>query len=118
MNVNYESDENLGLISYSAKKEIEAVCSWYRNWRGDERKEFCHTVAKLIAPQVDDIMSVLGNIKIENTWSAPNIFSCQMKLLRDWWRLWDSVERKFFEVQLGTHLDEDDLIELRKSLTV
>ena len=41
-----------------------------------------------------------------------------MKLLRDWWRVWQSEERKFFEIQLGTNVDEVDLIELRKSLTV
>ena len=63
--LNYENDENIGIISYSAKKEIEAICSWYINWRKDERKEFIHQVAKLVNPQVDDLLSVLDTIKIE-----------------------------------------------------
>lgn len=66
MNVlSYESDESIGIISYSAKKEIEAVCSWYRSWRSDERKEFVRQVAKLVNPGIDDLLSGLDNIKIE-----------------------------------------------------
>ena len=40
-----------------------------------------------------------------------------MKLLRDWWRVWDQEERKFFEGQLGSNLEESDLVELRQNLT-
>ena len=40
MNVSDSSDltDDLEIISYNAKKEIEAVCSWYKNWERDERE--------------------------------------------------------------------------------
>merc|ERR1712130_658883 len=105
-------------VSYSAQKEIEAILSWYRNWREEERSEFVRTVSTLIQPQIDHILQVFDNIKIEKTWSAPNIFSCQMKLLRDWWRVWAGEEKKFFQLQLSANLTGSDLAELKKILNM
>jgi hypothetical protein len=118
MNVSAEYVSNdCEYVSYSAQKEIEAILSWYRNWREEERSEFVRTVSTLIQPQIDHILQVFDNIKIEKTWSAPNIFSCQMKLLRDWWRVWAEEEKKFFQLQLSANLTGSDLAELKKSLT-
>ena len=32
-----------------------------------------------------------------SNWSAPNVFACQMKLVCDWFRLWDAEERNMFQ---------------------
>ena len=65
MNVSNCDDSGCEYISYSAKKEIEAVCSWYHHWKREERTQFVLQVAKLVNPNVDDLLSILGNIKIE-----------------------------------------------------
>lgn len=93
-------------ISYTARKEMEAIVSWYQGWKENERLHFLKTLKTLVQPSIDDLLGVMGDCKIENNWSAPNVFACQMKLLCDWFRMWDAEERSVFQIKLRKILDE------------
>jgi len=92
-------------ISYNSQKEMEAITSWYSGWKDTEKHLFIQTLQQLVNPSIDDLTGDMVGCKIQRDWSAPNIFTCQMKLLRDWFRLWDLDEKKAFECRLRKLLD-------------
>lgn len=109
-------------ISYNARKEMEAILSWYAGWKENEKQNFLKTLKTLIQPSIDDLLGVMETCKIEkydlffilhlrvkikfSNWSAPNVFACQMKLVCDWFRLWDAEERNMFQFKLKNILDQ------------
>ncbi|CAG5105341.1 Oidioi.mRNA.OKI2018_I69.chr1.g2043.t1.cds [Oikopleura dioica] len=97
-------------------QQIDSICSWYGSWTENERRRFLEGLAKLIRPSLDDIMNSLGGIKMTNEWSAPDVFTCQMKLLRDWWNLWDQNERQVFEEHLNELLTDEDKLYFRNCI--
>jgi len=97
---------NEDYISYNARKEMEAILSWYAGWKDNEKLNFLKTLKTLIQPSIDDLLGVMETCKIENNWSAPNVFACQMKLVCDWFRLWDAEERNMFQFKLKNILGQ------------
>ena len=53
------------IIGYNAQKEMEAIISWYRGWKENERNTFLQTLKGLIAPQIDDLLGGFGHCKIQ-----------------------------------------------------
>ena len=54
-----------GFIRYNTQKEIEAILSWFQNWKENEKFNFLQNFKNLIRPDITDIMNQVNNIKIE-----------------------------------------------------
>ena len=52
-------------ISYNARKEMEAILSWYAGWKENEKQNFLKTLKTLIQPSIDDLLGVMETCKIE-----------------------------------------------------
>jgi len=107
---------NNNAISVKNIQQINSVCSWYGCWSEEQRKVFIESLPKLLRPNLDDIVNSFGNIKMTNAWSAPDVFTCQMKLLRNWWNLWDCEERQAFEEHLNAILSNENKVYFRNCL--
>ena len=59
----FKMDEDY--ISYNARKEMEAILSWYAGWKENEKQNFLKTLKTLIQPSIDDLLGVMETCKIE-----------------------------------------------------
>ena len=53
------------IIGYNARKEMEAILSWYMSWKEQERTVFLQTLKGLVTPQIDDLLGSFNSCKIQ-----------------------------------------------------
>jgi len=72
------------------------LLSWRQNWTTQQKDSFNQTVLEeyLYSDDHNDIMEGLGNLDLSGNGS--NMFPCQLRLFRAWYKSWSLQERQTF----------------------
>ena len=85
------------VLSTSIDQEQTCTLDWYRNWNSQQREEFLKfLVEKVVPAKVSTLLDAMASFDTSMEHQAPNIFTCQMRLLDQRFRAWNDQQRNIF----------------------